>query len=227
MSVSPLTGCFDTRQCRKEDAERLRHTLEVVKLLLRHGAETEARDQEGKTALLLATNDELFEVAKLLLENGARLDAQDSAGRSPLHACLRAAPEQSVLVTNLLVSRGAPIDLPDQAGETPLTIVVRRGDIATLRLLLNHHSLVATPARQDFSGAVLLQAAELGVVDVVRFLLDGKYTSVDVVNARGETALHLAIVKLREQLVEMLCASPTAEPLLQVKTRDKSESVLH
>ncbi|ETN07699.1 hypothetical protein PPTG_13034 [Phytophthora nicotianae INRA-310] len=213
--------------CRKEDAARLNHTLSVVKLLLRHGAKTEARDQDGKTALLLATNDELFEVAKLLLENGARMDAQDSTGRSPLHACLRASPEQSVLVTNLLVSRGAPIDLPDKTGETPLTIVVKRGDITALQLLLNHHSLVATLARQDFSGAVLLQAAELGVVNVVRFLLEGKYTSIDVVNARGETALHLAIVKQRKKLVEMLCASKSAELLLQARTKGKSESVLH
>ncbi|OWZ21445.1 hypothetical protein PHMEG_0004024 [Phytophthora megakarya] len=213
--------------CRKEDAERLNHTLKVVKLLLRHGAKTEARDQDGKTALLLATNDELFEVATLLLENGARMDAQDSIGRSPLHACLRTDPEQSVLVTNLLVSHGAPIDLPDKTGETPLTIVVKRGDITALQLLLNHHSLVATPARQDFSGAVLLQAAELGVVDVVRFLLDGKYTNIDVVNARGETALHLAIVKQRKQLVEMLIASKSAELLLKARTQGKNESVLH
>ncbi|EEY63168.1 uncharacterized protein PITG_15387 [Phytophthora infestans T30-4] len=213
--------------CRKEDAARLDHTLSVVKLLLRHGAKTEARDQEGKTALLLATNDELFEVANLLLENGARMDAQDSAGRSPLHACLRASAEQSVLVTNLLVSRGAPIDLPDKTGETPLTIVVKRGDITALQLLLNHHSLVATLARQDFSGAVLLQAAELGVIDVVRFLLDGKYASIDVVNARGETALHLAIVKQRKKLVEMLCKSKSAELLLNARTKGKNESVLH
>ncbi|KAE8885931.1 hypothetical protein PF005_g7395 [Phytophthora fragariae] len=211
----------------RKTEERLHHTLRVVKLLLRHGAETEARDNEGKTALFLATNDELFEVAKLLLENGARLDAQDSIGRSPLHACLRTAVEQSVLVTNLLVSRGAPIDLPDKTGETPFTIVVRHGDITALQLLLNHHSLVATPARQDFSGAVLLQAAELGVVDVVRFLLDGKYTSVDIVNARGETALHLAIMKQRKELVEMMCKSKSAELLLAARTKGKGESVLH
>ncbi|KAJ8548552.1 hypothetical protein ON010_g11120 [Phytophthora cinnamomi] len=213
--------------CRKEDEERLKHTLSVVKLLLRHGAKTEARDNDGKTALFLATNDELFEVAKLLLENGAHLDAQDSIGRSPLHACLRASPEQSVLVTNLLVSCGAPIDLPDNAGETPFTIVVRHGDITALQLLLNHHSLVATPARQDFSGAVLLQAAELGVVDVVRFLLDGKYSSIDVVNARGETTLHLAIAKQRKALIEMLCKSKSAELLLTARTQGKGESVLH
>lgn len=90
-----LTVGFVVEQCREEDEERLKHTLRVVKLLLRHGAKTEACDNEGKTALFLATNDELFEVAKLLLENGARLDAQDSIGRSPLHACLRASPSRA------------------------------------------------------------------------------------------------------------------------------------
>ena len=215
------------RQCRKEDGERLHHALSVVKLLLRHGAETEARDHDGKTALFFATNDELFDIASLLLENGARMDAQDFSGRSPLHVCLRTFPEQSVLVTNLLLSRGAPIDLPDKDGETPLTIVVRRGDITALQLLLNHHSLVATATRQDFAGAMLLQAAELGIVDTVRFLLDGNYTSIDVVNARGETALHRAIVKRYEQLVEVLCASRSAELLLDIRTQGRKESVLH
>ncbi|CAH0492357.1 unnamed protein product [Peronospora farinosa] len=212
--------------CRKEDAERLNNTLNVVKLLLRHGAKIEARDQEGKTALLLATNDELFEVAKLLLENGACIDAQDIAGRTPLHVCLRTSPEQSVLVTNLLISQGALIDIPDKTGETPLTIVVHNGDTTVLQLLLNHYSLVATSGRQDFPAAVLLQAAELGVVDAVRFLLDSKYTSIDVVNERGETALHLAIVKKHKQVIEMLCAYESAEILLQARTHGKNESVL-
>uniref|UniRef100_A0AAV1U4Z4 Ankyrin repeat protein n=1 Tax=Peronospora matthiolae TaxID=2874970 RepID=A0AAV1U4Z4_9STRA len=213
--------------CRKEDGERLSDTLSVVRLLLLHGAGTEMRDQEGRTALFLATNDELFEIAKLLLENGALMDAQDSTGRSPLHACLRTFPEQSVLVTNLLLSRGAPIDLLDKDGETPLMIVVRRGDTTALQLFLNHHSLVATPARQDFAGAMLLQAAELGIVNTVRFLLNGSYSSIDVVNARGETALHLAILKQRKQVVEVLCASKDAELLLEVRTQGNEENVLH
>ncbi|RLN84068.1 hypothetical protein BBJ28_00008352 [Nothophytophthora sp. Chile5] len=213
--------------CRKEDAERLGHTLEVVKLLLHYGADTEARDQDGKTALHLTTNDELFEVARLMLERGARLDAQDVAGRSPLHLCLLDSAGQSVLVTNLLVAHGAPIDLPDTKDETPLDIVVCLGDVTALQLLLNHHALVATDTRRDFAGAVLLQAAELGVGKIVRFLLEGEYTSIDFANARGETALHLAIVKIHPPLIEQLCSSVSAAQLLRARTRVAGESVLH
>ncbi|GMF23635.1 unnamed protein product [Phytophthora fragariaefolia] len=121
----------------------------------------------------------------------------------------------------------ASIDVPDKAGETPFTIVVRRGDITALQLLLNHHSLVATPARQDFSSSVLLQAAEHGAVDIVRFLLDGNYTSVDAINARGETVLHLALMKQRTKLIEMLCKSKSVEFLLTARTKGKGEAVLH
>ncbi|TDH73693.1 hypothetical protein CCR75_007562 [Bremia lactucae] len=213
--------------CREEDALRLEHTLNVVNLLLRFGAETEARDQDGKTALLLATNDELYEVAKLLIDHGAHMDAQDSTGKSPLHLCLRTCPEQSMLVTNLLVSRGALIDLADKSGETPLTLIVQRGDTTALQLLLNHHSLVATLTRQDFSAAVLLQAADLGIVNIVCFLLEGMYTSIDVVNARGETSLHVALVKQRKALVETLCTFKSATLLLQARTKGTCESVLH
>ncbi|KAF4316944.1 hypothetical protein BBO99_00007336 [Phytophthora kernoviae] len=213
--------------CRKEDAERLGHTLSVVNLLLSHGADTEARDDEGKTALYLATNDELFEVAKLLVERGARLDAQDLAGRSPLHVCLQGSAGKSAQVTNLLISRGAPVDLSDKSGETPMVVAVRCGDTTAVQLLLNHPSHAAKQTKSKFAGTALLTAAELGVVPVVKFLLDESYTSVDITNARGETALHLAIMKLHKPLVQMLCELKSPGLLLETQTQDKGESVLH
>ncbi|KAG7396781.1 hypothetical protein PHYBOEH_001810 [Phytophthora boehmeriae] len=213
--------------CRKEDAERLGHTLSVVKLLLSHGADTEAHDDDGKTALYLATNDELFEVAKLLVERGAHLDIQDLAGRSPLHVCLQGSAGKSAQLTNLLISRGAPIDIPDKAGETPMVVAVRCGDTEALQLLLNHPSRADKQTKSKFAGTVLLKAAELGVVSVVSFLLDGSYTSVDITNARGETALHLAIMKLHKPLVQLLCDLKSPGLLVKARTQDKGESVLH
>lgn len=213
--------------CRKEDAERLEHTLKVVKLLLQHGADLEARDDSGKTALYLATNDELFEVAKLLVERGARLDARDSSGRSLLLACLQNSPSKSALVANLLISRGAPVDIPDTSGETPMMVAVCRGDIAALQLLMKHPSLADKKKQRSFADAALLKASEFGVVPVARFLLDGGHTSVDVSNAKGETALHLAIMKLHKPLVRVLCGVKSAELLLKARTKEKGESVVH
>jgi len=61
--------------------------LTAAKLCLDHGADLDARDASGSTALHLAvaTSDDLV---KYLVERGARLDARDQLGRTPLDVAL-------------------------------------------------------------------------------------------------------------------------------------------
>ena len=61
--------------------------LTAAKLCLDHGADLDARDASGSTALHLAvpTSDDLV---KYLVERGARLDAKDQFGRTPLDVAL-------------------------------------------------------------------------------------------------------------------------------------------
>lgn len=122
-------------------------------------------------------------------------------GKTPLHYCVH---EKGLLVTNLLLSRGASIDVEDVNGLTPLTLVVQQANLNVLQLFLNHHHLVATPQRHAFAGAVLLQAVECEVEDVVRFIVDNEYASVTVRNAKGETPMHRAILRCNPAMMELL-----------------------
>ena len=47
--------------------------LEVVKILVEHGANVEAKSREGKTPLLMATERGFLFVVKFLIERGANL----------------------------------------------------------------------------------------------------------------------------------------------------------
>jgi ankyrin repeat protein len=47
-------------------------SLEVVCLLLKHGADVEAKDVEGRTAFQYASSRGLDDIAKLLSEHGAK-----------------------------------------------------------------------------------------------------------------------------------------------------------
>jgi hypothetical protein len=51
---------------------------------LKHGANAEAEDNQGRTPLLVAVAQEKNEVASMLLEHGANADAKDNQGRTPL-----------------------------------------------------------------------------------------------------------------------------------------------
>ncbi|KAF1786526.1 Ankyrin repeat-containing domain [Phytophthora cactorum] len=187
--------------CREEDAERIATTTAVLDLFLRHGAKPDACTNGGKTALHYAICDGLYEVARTLLDAGASIDAQDKGGRSPLYCAVQ---ERSLSVTNLLISYGASIDLQDKNGISPLSLVIEKGYLDVMQILLNHHELVATRERLDFTGEVLLQAAEVNSVEIVRLLLESEYVALDYQNAAGETAMLRAIAQGKTQMMEAL-----------------------
>ena len=61
-----------------------RRSSELVKILLRGGADTERRNQRGETALIAAIDDGDTETVRLPLEAGANLNVTDKFGDSPL-----------------------------------------------------------------------------------------------------------------------------------------------
>jgi ankyrin repeat protein len=58
--------------------------LEAIRLCLKHGADINAANSLGFTALHAAASRGWESVIQLLVDNGARMDAQDIAGRTPL-----------------------------------------------------------------------------------------------------------------------------------------------
>ncbi|XP_078581532.1 death-associated protein kinase 1-like [Branchiostoma floridae x Branchiostoma japonicum] len=57
---------------------------EIVKLLLQHDADVEARDNYGDTALHVASRNGHTEIVKLLLQHDADVEARDNDGRKPM-----------------------------------------------------------------------------------------------------------------------------------------------
>ncbi|KAG6613418.1 uncharacterized protein IUM83_04519 [Phytophthora cinnamomi] len=201
--------------CRTVDSELLQYILNVTKLVLRFGADVNARNQDGYSALHYAANGDAFDVARFLLDSDADANAQDQHGKTPLHHCIH---EGSLLVANLLVARGADIDMKDENGETPLTLCFKRRSMNMLQIVLNHHHMVATAQRQDFAADVLFNAVDYGVEEAVRLIVDGGYSSVTVQNAAGETPLHRAMVKRNPQLMEVLVDLDPADESLRLAT---------
>uniref|UniRef100_I3JWX6 Ankyrin repeat domain 27 n=1 Tax=Oreochromis niloticus TaxID=8128 RepID=I3JWX6_ORENI len=107
--------------------------LALATLLIRHGANVNARTNQSATPLHLACQNSHIPVVRFLLECNAKLNKKDHYGNTPLiHACLRGNLETATI----LLQSNALVNVANLQGNTALHEVVRGGHLALVELLL-------------------------------------------------------------------------------------------
>ena len=91
--------------------------LEEVEILIFDGANVDARDGRGNSALKWACTGKHLEVVKYLLDHGADFNAPNRDGETPLMAASYVGVPD---LTVLLINYGADINVKDKAGRTAL-----------------------------------------------------------------------------------------------------------
>jgi len=90
--------------------------IEVCDYLIKNGAQVEARDSAGRTALMYASTGPFASTVKLLLENGADANSVDHGEQWT--SLMNAAAEGEMEVVKLLLQFGADKNLKDTDGDT-------------------------------------------------------------------------------------------------------------
>ena len=99
-------------------------SVEEVVACLNAGANPNARNESGATALHLAARfNPSGAVIRALVDAGADLHLRDNAGRAPVH--LAAWQNPSVAVIKALIDAGADLSMPNDRGWTPLNLAAR------------------------------------------------------------------------------------------------------
>lgn len=80
-------------------------------------SQLDIRDQNGRTAFLLAVDSGNLAVARMLLDAGADPTIADNDGRTPLHAAVRTRDPEMVALVLAAITPG--VDLPDDAADSP------------------------------------------------------------------------------------------------------------
>jgi ankyrin repeat protein len=146
-TVAPIDATALWRAARSAD-------LELMQLLLDHGADVNKASRNDSTPLMSAaqagslgggagnrdehsaTDADLIKAIRLCMEYGGDVNAADSTGMTPL---LLAASKGSDQIVQYLATHGARLDAKDKRGRTAIEVALNKGGPA---LDANGHSLV-------------------------------------------------------------------------------------
>ncbi len=105
-----------------------------IRALIDCGADVNARNHKGQTALHCAAKAGFVNIVSLLLEHGTEVDLQDDEGQTPLLTALRSTiknKDNLREVIRLLAAAGANPNSTDRRGYSPLSIATRKRDADT------------------------------------------------------------------------------------------------
>ncbi|HVZ19736.1 MAG TPA: ankyrin repeat domain-containing protein [Vicinamibacterales bacterium] len=161
-----------------------------VRVLLKGGADVNARDGDGTTALHWASYVGDVPTVDVLLQAGANANAADDLGVTPLWT---ACSTGHAAVVEHLLKAGATPDTALQSGETPLMAAAKVGSADAVKALVAHGANVN--AREVTHGqTALMWAAAERHPEVVRLLLDA---GADV---RARSNVHSEVVNVAVQI---------------------------
>jgi hypothetical protein len=166
--------------------------------LLGDGADVDAKNNQGDTALLLAAKAGKIDTARLLIEKGANIEAKDNVGETALIAACTSGHAE---IAQLLVEKGAATDTRDDGGATPLMYAGLGGNTAIIDLLLLKGANIN--AQDDKGETPLMYAASAGSEDAVKLMLR-KNANPTAKDHNGQTALEYATQWKRLDVVQLL-----------------------
>ena len=178
-------------------------TVQEIRSELLKGANPNAKNDNGVTALMLAAGNNFnSEVLSLLLKAGADVNAKNQWGGTALMEVVRFNPP---VVVSILLKAGADVNAKNNSGGTTLMAAAAKNkDPEVISLLLEAGANVN--AKSMYDKTALIEAASRNTPRVISLLLkagadvnakdkDGK-TAIDIARAAGNTA----VVAVMEEL---------------------------
>jgi len=171
-------------------------SLDVVGLLLEHGASVHDPNTYSVRPLQLATRHGNLSLARLLLENGADVNCHWSrcpCPDYPIHYASRLSNETSIGMVSLLMDYGAPVNDPNRYFEGPLHLAGQSGNLPLTKLLLERRADVNIKSiAGDQPLHATLRRSHTLTLEVASLLLEYG-AAVDCPNKELERPLHLAV----------------------------------
>ena len=217
------------------EAAATSNSLQIVKVLIAHGASVDAMDNYGYTALYLAAVNDHLDVVQYLVAHGADVNhvSRDKGGDTVLGI---AANNGHLDIVKYLVSAGANINLPDgKDGYTPLINATIQDKLDVVQYLMAQHAQVDATDNKHGYTALYLAAAHDNLDEVQYLVAHGADVNHVSRDKFGDTVLgiaayngHLDIVKylvLAGANINLPDGKDGRTPLINATVQDKLDVV--
>ena len=134
--ATALNSSAATSDARLFEAARGNDLIQVQQLLAT-GAQIDAADANGNTALMIAAAHGYTEIARLLIDSGADVDARGYIGNTAL---IYAAQEGHAEIAQLLIDGGADASARNQYGSSAPKLAVGWGHGEVAQVLTESHT---------------------------------------------------------------------------------------
>jgi ankyrin repeat protein len=193
-----------------------------VKVILDKGAEINATDKGGTTALIHAADSGHITVVRLLLEKGADVNAKNKGGWTALMWAATSSPAGRTDIVKLLIAKGGDVNAKDQSGMTALLGAARQGHLPVVKVLLEKGANIN--AKDQGGASALIEASKEGRLDIVKLLLE-KGADANARDSEGRTAIMQASERGHSKVADLLrkhSATPAAGPGSAERTVDNN-----
>lgn len=179
----------------------------LVRPLIDWGADIDAVDGQGRTAVRLALARHHYVIIEILLDLGADYKAIDSAGSTVLHGIYRDKTNLEVRLVRRLLRLGVDPNAANSTGHIPLDIALRWGTRKLVKVYLEHGTDIHSLRMMGGTNAVMMSTVHLAAVvsdphGLRTLLLLG--TDVNGKDDKGRTPLHWARSKNFARHVRLL-----------------------
>ena len=172
---------------------------DIVQLLCERGADVNAKDKDGYTALHLAVEFGHIAVVELLLKQGANIEA--TGGRSAITALMDAALDGRDSIAVLLLRAGASVSAVNYRGSTALAYAAKYDHEVMAKILLDYGADLEL--RDNEGSTPVMVAASGDKVRTVKILLAAG-AKIDARDLSGATPLTWAAAMGKRACMELL-----------------------
>lgn len=196
-----------------------------IEWLAKQGVDFNAKNSESQTALMTAVYQDKTDILRALLANGADPNTQGDMGKTPLHAAVAKKNPEMVAI---LLDKGADPNIKNDYGNAPLTVnIMVANDTKTRDLLAANHFAIELKDQitqhekqhgeiklnkgvasldDDMQNTNLHRALDRGYTQLAKSILrnETNLDKINLPNAQGKTALHIAVQKGNKEIVKIL-----------------------